>query len=57
MKYLVFTINSFRLALDINKVFEVVIPGLDGNTSSEKMLTEKSMTYQEKQIPIIFFAD
>ncbi len=57
MKYLVFTINSFRLALDINKVVEIVIPGVGSSTSPEKILAEKSMKYQDKQIPIIIVAD
>lgn len=57
MKYLVFRINSFRFALDISKVVEIQIPGVNGNTLAEKMLAEKSMLYQEKQIPIIILAD
>lgn len=57
MKYLIFTINSFRLALDIGKIVEILIPGVNGNTAPEKMLAEKSLTVQNKQIPIITLAD
>ncbi len=57
MKYLIVTINSFQLALDIKKVFEIIIPGVDGNTAPEKMLGDKSMIYQDKNIPILFAAD
>ncbi len=57
MKYLVFTISSFRLALDINKVVEILIPGVGGSTSPEKIIAEKSMKYEDKQIPIITLAD
>jgi len=57
MKYLVFTISSFRLALDINKVVEIIIPGVGGSTSSDKILAEKSMKFQDKQITIITLGD
>lgn len=57
MKYLVSTINSCRLALDVNKVCEIIIPGLNGNTSPEKILNEKKMMYQDQQIPIIILAN
>lgn len=57
MKYLSFTINLCRFALDINQVFEILIPGINGNISPEKMLAEKSMVYQDRQIPIIILAD
>jgi chemotaxis signal transduction protein len=57
MKYLVFTINSFRLALEINKVVEILIPGAGGTGYPEKIRAEKSIKYQDKQIPIITLAD
>ncbi len=57
MKYLVSTINSCRLALDVNKVREIIIPGLNGNTSPEKILNEKMIAYQDQQIPIIILAN
>ena len=57
MKYLVFTISSFRLALDITKVIEIIIPGAGGSTSPEKIITEKVMKYQDKMIPITNLAE
>ncbi len=57
MKYLVFRIGSFRLALDINNVLEIIIPGLNGNNPPEKLLSEKLMIYNEKQVQILCLAD
>jgi len=57
MKYLVFTINSIRFAVDIKNIMEIMIPGINGNISAEKMQTEKSILYQDKQVSIIPVSD
>jgi len=57
MKYLVFTIDSCRLALEVNKVREIIIPGLNAGTTPEKILSEKKMVFQDRKIPVIILAD
>ena len=57
MKFLISTINSFRLGIDINNILEVVIPGINSSESPEKILHEKSMVYQDNKITIINTAE